>query len=64
MAAVSVLGTGTMATLAEVLTSVGLRAVDAGALTPARELDALGFLQIALAGRQKVAWTGGFGLVG
>ncbi|MEU6135087.1 NADPH-dependent F420 reductase [Nocardioides sp. NPDC047086] len=51
------------ATLAEVVTSAGLRAVDAGALKRARELEALGFLQISLAAAEQVSWTGGFGVV-
>jgi NADPH-dependent F420 reductase len=46
--------------LAGVVTSGGLRAVDAGALSRARELEALGFLQLTLAVGEKVAWTGGF----
>ena len=48
--------------LAGVITSGGLRAVDAGSLTRARELEALGFLQITLAAAEKVSWTGGFGV--
>ena len=51
------------ATLAGVVTSGGLNAIDAGPLTRARELEALGFLQIGLAASEKVAWTGGFGIV-
>jgi NADPH-dependent F420 reductase len=46
--------------LAGVVTSGGLRAVDAGTLSRARELEALGFLQLTLAVGEKVAWTGGF----
>ncbi len=30
----------------------------------ARELEALGFLQLTLAAGEKISWTGGFGLVG
>lgn len=41
----------------------GLRAEDAGALKRARELEALGFLQIKLAATEKVGWTGGFAVV-
>lgn len=41
----------------------GVRVVDAGALRRARELEAMGFLQITLAARGKVAWTGGFGVI-
>lgn len=51
------------ATLAEIVTSGGLNAIDAGTLTRARELEALGFLQMTLAGNEKVSWTGGFGVV-
>ena len=46
--------------LAEVITAGGLRAIDAGSLRRARELEATGFLQIALAAGEKIAWTGGF----
>jgi NADPH-dependent F420 reductase len=49
--------------LASVVTSGGLRAVDAGSLKRARELEALGFLQLTLAAGEKVSWTGGFGVV-
>jgi 8-hydroxy-5-deazaflavin:NADPH oxidoreductase len=49
--------------LAGVITSGGLKAIDAGALSRARELESLGFLQITLAAAEKVAWTGGFGIV-
>ncbi|MBG6096945.1 NADPH-dependent F420 reductase [Nocardioides luteus] len=51
------------AALSEVVTSAGLRAVDAGALKRARELEALGFLQISLAAAEQIPWTGGFGVV-
>jgi predicted dinucleotide-binding enzyme len=46
-----------------VITSGGLRAVDAGSLRRARELEALGFLQISLAAAEKISWTGGFAVV-
>jgi 8-hydroxy-5-deazaflavin:NADPH oxidoreductase len=46
--------------LAEVVTAGGLRAIDAGSLRRARELEAIGFLQITLAAAEKVSWTGGF----
>jgi predicted dinucleotide-binding enzyme len=42
--------------------SVEPRVIDAGALSRARELEALGFLQLTLAVGEKVAWTGGFGV--
>ena len=50
-------------TLADIVTSGGLNATDAGALSRARELEALGFLQLTLAVAEKVSWTGGFGVV-
>jgi 8-hydroxy-5-deazaflavin:NADPH oxidoreductase len=50
-------------TLADIVTSGGLNAIDAGALARARELEALGFLQITLAAAEKLPWTGGFGVV-
>lgn len=50
-------------TLADVVTSGGLNAIDAGALTRARELEAVGFLQLTLAANEKVSWTGGFGVI-
>ena len=49
--------------LAGVITASGLKAVDAGPLKRARELEAVGFLQISLAANEKIAWTGGFGLI-
>jgi NADPH-dependent F420 reductase len=49
-------------TLAGIVTSGGLKAVDAGSLNRARELEALGFLQLTLAINEKVSWTGGFGV--
>jgi NADPH-dependent F420 reductase len=51
------------AAVAGIVEAAGLKAVDAGSLRRARELEALGFLQITLAAREKVAWTGGFGVV-
>ncbi|EYR62570.1 diguanylate cyclase [Actinotalea ferrariae CF5-4] len=50
------------AQVADVVTGAGLRAVDAGSLRRARELEAVGFLQITLAAAGKTAWTGGFAL--
>ncbi len=52
------------AQLAEVVTAGGLKAVDAGSLRRARELEALGFLQMTLAAAEKISWTGGFALKG
>jgi predicted dinucleotide-binding enzyme len=48
------------ALLTGLVSAAGLRAVDAGGLTRARELEATGFLQITLAAAEKVSWTGGF----
>jgi NADPH-dependent F420 reductase len=48
--------------LAGIVTSGGLRAIDAGSLKRARELEALGFLQLTLAANEKISWTGGFGV--
>ena len=50
------------AALAGVITSGGIEAIDAGSLKRARELEALGFLQLTLAVNEKVSWTGGFGI--
>jgi 8-hydroxy-5-deazaflavin:NADPH oxidoreductase len=49
--------------LAGIVTAGGLHAIDAGSLRRARELEALGFLQISLAAAEKIAWTGGFAVV-
>ena len=48
------------ADLADLVTAGGLRALDAGSLRRARELEALGFLQITLAAAERIPWTGGF----
>jgi NADPH-dependent F420 reductase len=50
-------------TLAGIVTSGGLKAIDAGSLKRARELEAVGFLQLTLAASDKISWTGGFGAV-
>jgi NADPH-dependent F420 reductase len=49
--------------LAGIVTAGGLRATDAGSLRRARELEALGYLQITLAAAEKIAWTAGFAVV-
>jgi 8-hydroxy-5-deazaflavin:NADPH oxidoreductase len=49
--------------LAGVVTAGGLQAIDAGALKRARELEALGFLQLTLAVNERIAWTSGFAVV-
>lgn len=48
--------------LAEIVAAAGLQALDAGSLSRARELEALGFLQISFASSEKISWTGGFAL--
>jgi len=55
--------TDAKSTLVGILTSGGLNAIDAGSLKRARELEAMGFLQLTLAANEKVSWTGGFGVV-
>jgi predicted dinucleotide-binding enzyme len=50
------------AALAATIEAGGLRAVDAGSLRRARELEALGFLQLTLAAGNKTSWTSGFTL--
>lgn len=50
-------------TLAELVIAGGLRAIDAGSLKRARELEAIGFQQISLAASESISWTGGFAIV-
>jgi predicted dinucleotide-binding enzyme len=50
------------AALATIIETGGLRAVDAGSLKRAHELEALGFLQLTLAAGNKTSWTSGFAL--
>lgn len=49
--------------LAKLIQAGGLKTIDAGALKRARELEAFGFLQISLAVREQISWTGGFGVL-
>ena len=49
--------------LSGIITAGGLRAIDAGSLRRARELEALGFLGITLAAAEKISWTGGFAVI-
>lgn len=49
--------------LAGVVTAGGLKAIDAGGLRRARELEAVGFLQLTLGAAEKISWTGGFGVI-
>ena len=55
--------TDAKSTLAGAIASGGLKAVDAGSLKRAHELEAFGFLQLTLAANEKISWTGGFGVV-
>jgi predicted dinucleotide-binding enzyme len=50
-------------TLADLVVAGGLRAVDAGSLNRARELEAIGFLQLTAAAGEQIGWTGGFAVV-
>ena len=50
------------AALAAAVTAGGVEAIDAGALSRAHELEAIGFLQLTLAAGEKIGWTGGFGI--
>lgn len=49
-------------TIGNALEGSGLAVIDAGSLKRARELEAMGFLQISLAAAEKISWTGGFGV--
>jgi predicted dinucleotide-binding enzyme len=51
------------AALISAIQAGGVDAIDAGALTRARELEAFGFLQLTLAAGEKLPWTGGFAVV-
>lgn len=51
------------ATLKAALTGSGLDIVDSGSLKRARELEAMGFLQITLAIKEEIKWTGGFAVL-
>jgi predicted dinucleotide-binding enzyme len=46
----------------DLVTGGGVASIDTGALKRARELEALGFLQLTLAVGEKTPWTGGFAL--
>lgn len=50
------------ATLIASVEAGGLVGLDAGALSRAHELEAIGFLQLTLAAGEKISWTGGFNL--
>jgi predicted dinucleotide-binding enzyme len=51
------------ALLAGIVSAGGLKAVDAGSLKRARELEALGLLELTLAVGEKISWTGGLTIV-
>jgi predicted dinucleotide-binding enzyme len=51
------------AALIKAVKAGGVEAIDAGGLSRARELEAIGFLQIKLAAAEQVGWTGGFAVV-
>lgn len=51
------------AELAALVTAGGVAAVDAGGLKRARELEAVGFLQLTLAVGEKIGWAAGFAVV-
>lgn len=51
------------AEVTQALAGSDLVVIDAGSLKRARELEALGFLQMTLAANEKIAWTGGFGVI-
>ena len=49
-------------TFMKTLDGSSLRVKDAGLLKRARELEAMGFLQMTLANRKQITWMGGFGV--
>ncbi len=49
--------------LAGAVSAGGIKAIDAGSLARAHELEAVGFLQLTLAVSEKVGWTGGFAVI-
>lgn len=53
---------GAKQTLVDAVTAGGLAAVAAGSLKRARELEALGFLQMTLAAQEIIGWDRGFAL--
>lgn len=47
----------------DVVKACGIHAIDAGSLERARQLEAMGFLQLTLANAEKIGWSGGFAVV-
>lgn len=52
------------AAVSKLVTDGGLKAIDAGPLRRARELEAIGLLHVSLASRGQIAWSDGFAIVG
>lgn len=50
-------------TFSQALDGSPLKVVDAGALKRAREMEAMGFLQMTLAANKKITWNGGWNLI-
>lgn len=50
-------------TFSDALKGSPLTVVDAGALKRAREMEAMGFLQMTLAASKKISWNGGWNLI-
>ena len=50
-------------TVIDLVKGAGVNALDAGSLARARELEAIGFLQIALANAEQIGWSAGFAVV-
>lgn len=48
--------------LKDALAKSPLKVMDAGALKRARELEAVGFMQMTLAASKQIGWDGGFGI--
>lgn len=46
----------------DLVAGAGLVGVDSGSLRRARELEAIGFLQLTLAAGERISWAGGFAL--
>lgn len=50
------------AALIDAVQAGGVAALDAGSLSRAHELEAIGFLQLTFGASEKISWTGGFSL--
>lgn len=51
------------ASFSAIVTAGGLRVLDAGALSRARELEAIALTQMSLAASEQISWTAGFAIV-